>query len=94
MIFTQNGIINMKNEKWKDDFSTVDEAGSCPRQDLCSKAFLRHLIISGEMLGAMLASLHNLAFYLWLYGQARENIIAGEFSPWKDRMMKQLSQRL
>jgi queuine tRNA-ribosyltransferase len=94
MIFTSRGIMNMKNEKWKHDFSPVDEDGIMPADRTCSKAFLRHLIISGEMLGAMLASLHNLAFYLWLMGQAREKIATGEFSPWKERMVKQLSARL
>ena len=94
MVFTPGGVMNMKNEKWKHDFTPVDEAGILPADRTCSKAFLRHLIISGEMLGAMLASLHNLAFYLWLMDQAREKISAGEFSPWKDRMIKQLSQRL
>jgi queuine tRNA-ribosyltransferase len=94
MVFTPNGIMNMKNEKWKHDFSPVDEAGILPPERTCSKAYLRHLIISGEMLGAMLASLHNLAFFLWLMAQAREKIAAGEFSPWKDRMVKQLSKRL
>jgi queuine tRNA-ribosyltransferase len=94
MIFTRNGIINIKNEKWKDDFSLLDDLGILPEGHSCSKAFLRHLIISGEILGAMLASMHNLAFYLWLVRQAREKITAGEFSPWKDRMIKQLSQRI
>jgi queuine tRNA-ribosyltransferase len=94
MVFTPGGIMNMKNEKWKHDFTPVDEAGILPPDRTCSKAFLRHLIISGEMLGAMLASLHNLAFYLWLMDQAREKIAAGEFSPWKDRMIKQISGRL
>jgi queuine tRNA-ribosyltransferase len=94
MIFTSHGIMNMKNEKWKHDFSPVDEDGVLPPERSCSKAYLRHLIISGEMLGAMLASLHNLAFYLWLMGQAREKIAIGEFSPWKERMIKELSQRL
>jgi queuine tRNA-ribosyltransferase len=94
MVFTPKGIMNMKNEKWKHDFSPVDEDGILPPERTCSKAYLRHLIISGEMLGAMLASLHNLAFFLWLMEQAREKIAAGEFSPWKDRMIKQLSQRL
>jgi queuine tRNA-ribosyltransferase len=94
MIFTSNGIMNMKNEKWKHDFSPVDEDGVLPPERSCSKAFLRHLIISGEMLGAMLASLHNLTFYLWLMDQAREKIATGEFSPWKERMIKELSQRL
>jgi queuine tRNA-ribosyltransferase len=94
MVFTPGGIMNMKNEKWKHDFSPVDEEGIMPADRTCSKAFLRHLIISGEMLGAMLASLHNLAFYLWLMGEAREKIASGEFTPWKDRMIKQLSRRL
>jgi queuine tRNA-ribosyltransferase len=94
MVFTSHGIMNMKNEKWKHDFSPVDEDGILPPGRTCSKAFLRHLIISGEMLGAMLASLHNLAFYLWLVDQARQKIAGGEFSPWKERMIKELSQRL
>lgn len=93
MIFTSHGIMNMKNEKWKHDFSPVDEDGILPPERTCSKAFLRHLIISGEMLGAMLASLHNLSFYLWLMEQARQKIAAGEFNPWKERMIKELSQR-
>jgi len=94
MIFTPRGVMNMKNEKWKHDFTPVDEEGILPAERTCSRAFLRHLIISNEMLGAMLASLHNLAFYLWLMALAREKIAAGEFSPWKERMIKQLSQRL
>jgi queuine tRNA-ribosyltransferase len=94
MIFTPDGVMNMKNEKWKQDFSPVDETGILPPDRTCSKAYLRHLIISGEMLGAMLASLHNLAFYLWLMKQAREKISSGEFSPWKERMIMQLSRRL
>jgi queuine tRNA-ribosyltransferase len=94
MIFTRNGIINIKNEKWKDDFSPLDDLGLIPPGRTCSKAFLRHLIASGEILGGMIASLHNLAFYLWLVGEARQKILAGEFAPWKDRMVKQLSQRL
>jgi queuine tRNA-ribosyltransferase len=94
MIFTSRGIMNMKNEKWKHDFSPVDEDGIMAPDRTCSKAYLRHLIISGEMLGAMMASLHNLAFFLWLMDKAREKIASGEFSTWKDRMVKQLSQRL
>jgi queuine tRNA-ribosyltransferase len=94
MIFTPKGVMNMKNEKWKHDFTPVDEEGIMPADRTCSKAFLRHLIISNEMLGAMLASMHNLAFYLWLMHQARIKITAGEFSPWKEQMIKQLSQRL
>jgi len=94
MIFTPNGVMNMKNEKWKHDFTLVDEEGILPADRTCSKAFLRHLIISNEMLGAIMASLHNLTFYLWLMDQAREKIAAGKFSPWKEHMIKQLSQRL
>jgi queuine tRNA-ribosyltransferase len=94
MIFTPRGVMNMKNEKWKNDFTPVDVDGIMPPERTCSKAFLRHLIISGEMLGAMLASLHNLAFYLWLMSRAREKITSGEFSPWKDMMIKQMAQRL
>jgi queuine tRNA-ribosyltransferase len=94
MVFTPSGVMNMKNEKWKHDFSPVDEEGILPPDRTCSKAYLRHLIISGEMLGAMLASLHNLAFFLWLMEQTREKIASGEFSLWKDRMIKQLSRRL
>jgi queuine tRNA-ribosyltransferase len=94
MVFTPEGIMNMKNEKWKYDFTPVDEAGILPPERSCSKAFLRHLIVSGEMLGAMLASLHNLAFYLWLMKHAREKIIAGEFSSWKEVMIKKLAQRI
>ena len=94
MVFTANGIMNMKNEKWKHDFTPVDEDGIMPPDRTCSKAYLRHLIISGEMLGAMITSLHNLTFYLWLMEQAREKIAAGEFRAWKDRMVPQLTQRL
>ena len=94
MVFTPKGVLNMKNEKWKHDFTPVDEEGILAADRTCSKAFLRHLIISGEMLGAMLASLHNLAFYQWLMSQAREKITSGQFSPWKDQMIKQLSNRL
>ena len=94
MIFTSKGIMNMKNEKWKHDFSPVDEDGIMPPDRTCSKAYLRHLIISGEMLGAMMASLHNLTFFLWLMDKAREKIAEGGFTPWKDHMIKQLSQRL
>jgi queuine tRNA-ribosyltransferase len=94
MIFTSQGIMNMKNEKWRHDFSPVDTDCILPPDRTCSRAFLRHLIISGEMLGAMLASLHNLAFYLWLMDRAREKIKAGEFSPWKERMIKELSRRI
>ncbi len=94
MLFTKNGIINIRNEKWKNDFSAID-----PESDLFadlnySKAYLRHLMISKEILAAQIATLHNLHFYLWLVTEAREKIISGEFYDWKNKMVKQLSQRL
>jgi queuine tRNA-ribosyltransferase len=94
LLYTQNGIINIKNEKWKNDFSAIDVSGHSFADLRYTKAYLRHLFIAGEMLAPMIASLHNLAFYLWLVGEAREQIISGRFSTWKDKMVKQLGQRL
>lgn len=94
MLFTQNGIINIKNEKWKDDFSPLDPVGTAFVDAVYSKAYLRHLITSKEILGAQIATIHNLSFYLWLVNTARENIIAGTFTEWKSKMVKQLDQRL
>ena len=94
MIFTTQGILNMKNEKWKDDFSPLDEVDVSPVSQTTSKAYLRHLITSGEMLGPMIASLHNLGFYLWLAAQARNKIGDGTFSAWKSQVIRQFSQRL
>lgn len=94
LLFTQNGIINIKNEKWKNDFSVIDEAGTSFVDKQYSKAYLRHLIHSGEMLGAQIATIHNLAFYLWLVGEARNQIINGTFYDWKNKMVKQISERL
>ncbi len=94
MLFTRDGVINIKNEKWKLDFSPVDEQGTSFVDHAYSKAFLRHLFVSGEMLGPMIASSHNLAFYLWLVDEARTKIISGDFVPWKNIMIKQLAQRL
>ncbi|MDP2423520.1 MAG: tRNA guanosine(34) transglycosylase Tgt [Bacteroidales bacterium] len=94
MLFTCNGIINIKNEKWKEDFSPVDADGTSFVDGEYSRAYLRHLFISGEMLGPMIASTHNLAFYLWLVDEARERIMAGDFNQWKNRMVQRLSQRL
>lgn len=94
MLFTSEGIINMRNEKWKDDFSPIDSAINSYVSSFYSKAYLRHLIISKEMLGAQIASIHNLSFYLWLVGQAREKIQTGEFAVWKDAMVKKVSTRL
>ncbi len=94
MLFTQNGIINIKNEKWKDDFSPIEAESDLHSDQFYTKAYLRHLIKSQEILGAQIASLHNLHFYLWLVNQAREKIIDGTFYDWKNKMVKILDQRL
>lgn len=94
LLFTQNGIINIKNERWKDDFSALDEAGTAYVDQAYSKAYVRHLVHSQEMLGAQICSVHNLAFYLWLVTEARNRIIAGTFYEWKNKMVKQLGTRL
>ncbi|HAU53031.1 tRNA guanosine(34) transglycosylase Tgt [Sphingobacterium multivorum] len=94
MLFTQNGIINIKNEKWKDDFSPIEAESDLQADQFYSKAYLRHLIKSQEILGAQIASLHNLHFYLFLVNQARERIIDGTFYDWKNKMVKILDQRL
>lgn len=94
MLFTKEGIINIKNEKWKDDYSPIDESSGLMTDRIYSKAYLRHLIRSKEILGAQIASLHNLHFYLWLVQQAREKIMDGNFYDWKNKMVKILDQRL
>ena len=94
MLFTWNGIINIKNEKWKNDFSAIDETSALFADRNYTKAYLRHLIHSGEMLGAQIATLHNLHFYLSLVKEARQQIIAGTFYNWKNSMVKTVSQRL
>lgn len=94
MLYTAEGIINIKNAKWKDDFSPVDAASTCPSSRFYTKAYLRHLVHSGELLGAQIASLHNLAFFLWLVGEARRHIVAGDFASWKNAMVPKLEQRL
>lgn len=94
MIFTTGGILNMKNEKWKNDFTPIDIPGISPVSGECTRAYLRHLITSGEMLGAMIASLQNLGFYLWLVREARNNILRGTFSGWKAGIIATISQRL
>ncbi len=94
MLFTQNGIINIKNEKWKDDFSPIEAESDLLVDQIHTKAYLRHLIRSQEILGAQIASLHNLHFYLWLVKQAREKIVDGTFYDWKEKMVKILGQRL
>lgn len=94
MLYTAQGVINIKNNKWKDDFSPIDAESTSFTSQHHSKAYLRHLIHNGEMLGAQIASLHNLSFYLWLVGEARLQILAGTFLPWKEKMVQQLRQRL
>lgn len=94
MLFTSQGMINIKNKKWENDFSAIDTDGTSYVDSFYSKAYLRHLIISKEILGAQIATIHNLAFYLWLVTEAREQILAGTFYDWKSKMVKQLAQRL
>jgi len=94
MLFTKNGIINIKNEKWKNDFSAIEDDSDLAADRFYTKAYLRHLIHSGEMLGAQIATLHNLHFYLWLVKEARNKIISGEFYDWKRTMVNRLAQRL
>jgi queuine tRNA-ribosyltransferase len=94
MLFTSEGIINIKNQKWINDFSPIDPNGTAFVDKEYSKAYLRHLFIAGEMLGPQIASLHNLSFYLWLINTAREQIAAGSFNRWKNSMVKKLTCRL
>ena len=94
MLFTSEGIINIKNAKWKDDFSPLDPLLLNFVDQQYTKAYLRHLFISGEYLAGMIASVHNLGFYLWLVKEARKQIIAGTFAEWKKTMVKKVSQRL
>jgi queuine tRNA-ribosyltransferase len=94
MLFTSNGVINIDNKKWEKDFSVLDDGIDCPMSNYYSKAYLRHLIKSKEILGLTIASTHNLAFYLWLVKQARQQIIAGTFNSWKNQLIPRLQQRL
>ncbi|HNP18712.1 MAG TPA: tRNA guanosine(34) transglycosylase Tgt [Fulvivirga sp.] len=94
MLFTSEGIINIKNKKWEDDFSPIDPNLGGYVDTFYSKAYLRHLTISKEILGAQIASIHNLTFYLWLVGEAREQIAKGTFTPWKNEMVKKVARRL
>ena len=94
MLFTGRGIINIDNKKWERDFSPIDDTIPCEISNHYSKAYLRHLIKSKEILGLTIASVHNLAFYLWLVEEARKHIIAGDFMGWKNGITEQLKQRL
>ena len=93
-LFTKEGIMNMRNERWKDDFSPLEEEGESFVDRLYSKAYLRHLINTNEILGLQIASIHNLAFYVWLAKEARKQIIAGNFTDWKTRMIEKVTRRL
>ncbi len=94
MLFTAHGTINIKNKKWEKDFSAIDEMGITNVDTYYSKAYLRHLFVSKEMLGKQIASIHNLGFYVWLTREARKHILAGDFREWKDKMVKQMDKRL
>lgn len=94
MLFTSNGIINIKNKKWEADFSPIDEMGHTFVDLEYSKAYLRHLFTVNEYLGKQIATIHNLGFYMWLVREARRQILAGTFREWKDRMVVQMAQRL
>jgi len=94
MLFTKDGIINMKNKKWANDFSPIEADGACDLDRFYSKAYLRHLFHAKELLALQLATIHNLSFYLWLVGEARQHIIDGDFSSWKAVMVKRLATRL
>jgi queuine tRNA-ribosyltransferase len=94
MLFTAHGTINIKNKKWEADFSAIDEMAITWVDTEYSKAYLRHLFTVNEMLGRQIATIHNLGFYLWLVREARKHILAGDYTPWKNRMVKQMDKRL
>ena len=94
MLFTAHGIMNMRNKKWANDFSPIQEDGPSYVDRQYSKAYLRHLFISNELLALQIASIHNIAFYLWLVGEARKHIIAGDFKAWKTMMVERVTRRL
>lgn len=94
MLFTAHGIMNMRNKKWADDFSPIQEDGPSYVDRMYSKAYLRHLFIAQELLAMQIASIHNLAFYLWLVGEARKHIVAGDFKSWKTEMVERVTRRL
>jgi len=94
MLFTSEGIINIKNKKWEDDFSPLDENGTSYVDSFYTKAYVKHLFKANELLGLQIASIHNLAFYLWLVGEARKHIIDGDFTSWKNIMVVKLGTRL
>jgi queuine tRNA-ribosyltransferase len=94
MLFTAHGTINIKNQKWADNFSPIDDMAITFVDTDYSKAYLRHLFSVNERLGAQIATIHNLGFYLWLVREARKHILAGDFRIWKEAMVKQMDKRL
>ncbi len=94
MLFTANGIMNMRNKKWADDFTELDPSGTSSVDHVYSKAYVRHLFIAQELLAMQIASIHNLAFYLWLTGEARRHIMEGDFATWKPAMIERVTRRL
>lgn len=94
LLYTSEGAMNMKNAKWKDDFSPIDINSPCPSSRFYNKAYLRHLIHTKELLGAQIATLHNLSFYLWLVGEARKHITNNTFKSWKKEMLEKVQRRL
>jgi len=94
MLFTTKGVINIRNKKWATDFSVIDDGIDCETSNYYSKAYLRHLFVADEILGLQIASIHNLAFYLWLVGEARKHIIVGDFASWKTSTIEIIKQRL
>ncbi len=94
MLFTSHGTINIKNKKWENDFSQLDDAGLTFVDEEYSKAYLRHLFAANEFLGKQIATIHNLGFYMWLVREARERIIQGDFASWKTKMVQQMDKRL
>ena len=94
MIFTAEGIMNLRNKKWEDDFSPLDPSGTASVDTFYSKAYVHHLFKAQELLAMEIASIHNLTFYLWLVGEARKHIIAGDFRAWKNLMMRRVTNRL
>ena len=94
MLFTAHGTINIKNKKWEDDFSQIDDMGITFVDTEYTKAYLKHLFTVNELLGKQIATIHNLGFYLWLVREARKHILAGDFTSWKNKMVKQMDKRL
>ena len=94
MLFTSQGIINIKNKKWENDFSPIDPDAHTYVDTYYTKAYLRHLFAANEFLGKQIASIHNLGFYLWLVREARKHILAGDFAQWKEKMVRQMDNRL